>query len=197
MKRTRIGVGKDIVEGPPKTDDARRTLRLSPAHFEVLDAQRTRQEFHRRVFGEAWVDTDLVFTDDHGHGLKPDAVSQRFIKLVELAKVRRIRFHDLRHTHASIAISSGEHIKAVSARLGHSDIGFTLRQYTHLMPEHQGLPADGVIASLFPSEPACDQTCDQEESGKQGAPPERGSDLLFDGGGGSISPLAATLELPR
>ena len=85
-------------------------------------------------------------------------VSRRFIKLVELAKVRRIRFHDLRLTHASIAITSGEHIKAVSARPGHSDIGFTLRQYTHLMPEHQGLPADGVIASLFGSEPAYDQS---------------------------------------
>ena len=186
VKRTGIGVGKEIVEGPPKTDNARRTLRLSPAHLEVLDAQRARQQFHRRLFGEAWVDTDLVFTDDHGRGLRPDAVSQRFIKLVELAEVRRIRFHDLRHTHASIAISSGEHIKAVSARLGHSDIGFTLRQYTHLMPEHQGLPADGVIASLFGSAPACDQTCDQSDRETQGAPPERGSDLRFDGGGGRI-----------
>jgi hypothetical protein len=73
-----------------------------------------------------------------------------------------------------------------TVRLGHSDIGFTLRQYTHLMPEHHRLPAAGVVAALFPADTSCDQTCDHDEPETQGAPPERGSDLRFDGGGGGI-----------
>jgi hypothetical protein len=68
-----------------------------------------------------------------------------------------------------------EHIKAVSSRLGHNDIGFTLRQYTHLMPENQGLPADGVVAALDGPQISCDQTRDHDGPIMQAAPSEKGA----------------------
>jgi integrase len=175
IANTRTNVDGKAIEGPPKTARSRRSLKLSAAHVQVLISVAQRQDHLRTLFGENYVDSGLVFTDDHGRPLEPDSVSKRFQKAVEKAGFTVIRFHDLRHTHASIAINGGEHIKAVSARLGHADIGFTLRQYTHLMPEHQGLPADGVADALFGTEDSCDQTCDQSEVGMQKAPSGKGA----------------------
>ena len=175
IANTRTNVDGKAIEGPPKTARSRRSLKLSAAHVQVLNSVAQRQDQLRSLFGENYVDSGLVFTDDHGRPLEPDSVSKRFQKAVAAAGFTVIRFHDLRHTHASIAINGGEHIKAVSARLGHADIGFTLRQYTHLMPEHQGLPADGVADALFGAQDSCDQTCDQSVEGMQKAPSGKGA----------------------
>lgn len=175
IAHTRISVHNKVVSGPPKTDRSRRTLRLSAPHIETLTAVRARQDGDAILFGEYWEDSGFIFTDDHGKPIHPDAITRRFKRLIAKGGFSRIRFHDLRHTHASIAIHSGEHIKAVSSRLGHNDIGFTLRQYTHLMPENQGLPADGVVAALDGPGISCDQTRDHNGPTMQAAPSEKGA----------------------
>ncbi|MEX1217345.1 MAG: hypothetical protein WEA11_02355 [Acidimicrobiales bacterium] len=82
---------------------------------------------------------------------------------------------DLESQTLSIAIHSGEHIKAVSSRLEHNDIGFTLRQYTHLMPENQGHPAGGIVAALDGPGISCGQTGDHDRPIMQAAPSEKGA----------------------
>ena len=174
IAHTRITVHNKVVSGPPKTDRSRRTLKLSAAHIDTLAAVRARQDGDALLFGKNYEDSGFIFTNDHGTPLHPDAITKRFQKAIARGGFTPIRFHDLRHTHASIAINTGEHIKAVSARLGHNDIGFTLRQYTHLMPENHGLPADGVVAALVGAETSCDQIGDHTDPTQQQTPSREG-----------------------
>ena len=69
--------------------------------------------------------------------LPPQTIRNNFDKYTELAKVKRIRIHDFRHSHASYLISKGYDIVTVSRRLGHANIEMTLNTYSHLMPNRQ------------------------------------------------------------
>lgn len=69
----------------------------------------------------------------------------------EAVRVARIRFHDLRHTHATLALQAGVHPKVVQERLGHSDISITLQTYSHVLPGMQEEAAEQVAALVFRS----------------------------------------------
>ncbi len=79
--------------------------------------------------------------------MHPDSFSQTFERLSTSSGLPRIRLHDLRHSHASIALSAGAAVKVVSERLGHQDPAFTLKQYVHVIPGMQA-EAAAVIARL-------------------------------------------------
>lgn len=68
------------------------------------------------------------------------------------AKLARIRFHDLRHTHATLALQAGVHPKVVQERLGHSDISITLQTYSHVLPGMQAAAASLVASLVFATE---------------------------------------------
>lgn len=76
----------------------------------------------------------LVFTRTDGKPLHPHTVSQAFERAQRRLDVSPIRFHDLRHTHATLLLGSGVHPKVVQERLGHSQIGVTLNTYSHVLP---------------------------------------------------------------
>jgi integrase len=118
------GKGYQIKFEPPKTKQSRRTISL-PSF--VLRELRKHQQEQGRVFG-------LVNTNPDGQPIPPRAFSQRFETVVRRAGVPHIRFHDLRHGHASQLLKEGVAAKLVSSRLGHSKVGITLDIYTHLMP---------------------------------------------------------------
>jgi len=75
-------------------------------------------------------------------------VTQEFLKLISGSKLPRVRFHDLRHTHATILLSRGVHPKIVSERLGHSTVGITLDTYSHVLPGMQEKAAKEIDAAL-------------------------------------------------
>jgi integrase len=79
----------------------------------------------------------LVFTRDDGEPLRPHAASQAFGRAQRSVDVTRIRFHDLRHTHASLLLRDRVPIKVVSERLGHSNPAFTMSVYQHVLPGMQ------------------------------------------------------------
>ncbi|GGN34641.1 tyrosine-type recombinase/integrase [Deinococcus daejeonensis] len=116
----------------PKSKASRRTIVLSKGTVEKLREQRARQEAWRRDAAEAWTEQGFVFTTVTGGLVWPSALAKAYVSLVAEAKVPSIRFHDMRHTAASLMISMGIPPKTVSERLGHSDVAFTLRTYTHL-----------------------------------------------------------------
>jgi integrase len=72
-----------------------------------------------------------------GGVLKRDAFRQKFYKIIDNAAVKKIKFHDLRHTHATLLLKQGVHPKIVSERLGHTDISITLNVYLHILPSMQ------------------------------------------------------------
>ncbi len=97
-------------------------------------------------------DHDLLFRFRTGSPLSPIEVSRRFVLAVEAAGLRRIRLHDLRHTHATLALQAGVHPKIVSERLGHATVSFTLDVYSHAIP-HLQREAAREIANLILGDP--------------------------------------------
>jgi integrase len=85
-----------------------------------------------------WKDNGLVFTTSTGTPMDGDNLVKRSFKpLVERAKLPRIRFHDLRHTFATLLLSRGTHPKVVQEMLGHADISQTMDTYSHVLPDMQ------------------------------------------------------------
>ena len=75
---------------------------------------------------------------ENGEPIHPQSFSQAFERLLKGAGLRRIRLHDLRHTHATIVVKAGVPVKVISERLGHESPAFTLKQYAHVDPGHAG-----------------------------------------------------------
>lgn len=120
-----------------KTPNSRRTIPLSPGTMQELEAHRRRQQAEWEMIGESWKPEGFVFTDVLGRPVEPRTLYGWYRQLVEEAGVPRIRFHDLRHTAASLMIHNGINAKTVSDRLGHADVAFTLRVYAHLYDEQR------------------------------------------------------------
>ena len=129
LVKTRHG---GVVVGAPKTRAGVRPLWFDEYTAQVLAEHRQRQEAERAAWGEAWVDTGLVFTREDGSPLNPDHVSRRFRTLAKRAGVPVIRFHDLRHTSISLGLERGVDIKVMSERVGHSSSWFTADTYAHV-----------------------------------------------------------------
>lgn len=97
--------------------------------------------------GPAYVQSGLVFTREDGTGVHADHVQQRFERLVRAADAPTIRFHDLRHTHASLLLAAGTPVLDVSKRIGHASAAMTLNVYGHVVPG-QGQKAATTFANL-------------------------------------------------
>lgn len=83
-----------------------------------------------------------MFCNPTGRYLNPQSLTQLFDRIVRNSDLPRIRFHDLRHTHASLLVASGEAIKVVSERFGHAHPAFTIHTYQHLLPGMSAAAAD-------------------------------------------------------
>jgi integrase len=133
----------------PKTAKSRRMIHLSQRAIDALRTHRDRQTFQRHQVGAEWRDLDLVFPGPFGGPADPSWSRQVFYAALETAGMPRVRFHDLRHTAATLALMQGVHPKVVSDMLGHSTVGLTLDTYSHLLPAmHQQAAAamDAILA---------------------------------------------------
>ena len=134
IRQQLLDTGTELAFGPPKTRSGERSVPLDHATTSVLRALFEQQGVHRAAWAAAWVDSGLVFTCGDGSRMRPDVVTHQFKRLVASTGVRDIRFHDLRHTSASLALTAGVAMKTVSERLGHSSTTITADLYTHVAP---------------------------------------------------------------
>lgn len=144
----------ELVLQTPKTAGSKRTIVLSAGTLSKLQEHRKRQEAEQSAAAEAWQaqpGSGFVFASEIGTPTDPRNFYRWFAQVLEEAQVPRIRFHDLRHTAASLMIRRGIPPKTVSERLGHADVGFTLRTYTHLYDE-QREEAAFDISDFFPKD---------------------------------------------
>lgn len=133
----------------PKSAKSRRQVMLTEGALAALRRHRIRQNEERLWMGAAWEDHDLVFANEIGKPLDAGNVLRRsFWPLLKAAGLPRIRFHDLRHTAATLLLSQGIHVKIVSEMLGHSQISITLDLYSHVTPTMQREAAAAMDALI-------------------------------------------------
>jgi len=114
-----------------------RSVALSPTIVEELRAHRMKQAEELLRLGVRATDDTFVYTREDGEPMQPRSLSRAWILAVARIDLPRIRFHDLRHAHATHLLASGVHPKVASERLGHSQIGITLDLYSHVLPGMQ------------------------------------------------------------
>ncbi len=129
--------GYGCVEGEPKTARSKRNIVLPQFVIETLRRHRVSQLERRLAVGSAWIDRDLVFPDDTGDFVISKTLLRRFHRLLAEIGLPRIRFHDLRHSAATLLLSMGVPAKVVQELLGHSTIGITMDVYSHVLPSMQ------------------------------------------------------------
>lgn len=129
--------GQGYKEFEPKTPKGRRLLTLPQFILEMLKEHRTHQEEAQRVAGATWQNHGLVFCNKYGSYLRPDRVRKQFQKLLADAGLPYMRFHDLRHSAATILMAMGVPPKVVQEVLGHANISITLGIYSHVLPGMQ------------------------------------------------------------
>jgi integrase len=96
-----------------------------------------RQAEGRQAAGLRWEDHDLVFCNGYGKFISPPKLRENFAKLLRDSGLPRMRFHDLRHSSATLLLAMGIHAKVVQELLGHSNITITLNVYSHVLPSMQ------------------------------------------------------------
>jgi integrase len=135
---------------PPKTPRSRRQIHTTESVVAVLKRHRQRQLAERLLAGSAWCDNDLVFSDTCGQPIHAsNFIRCDFYPLLERAGLPKVRFHDLRHSAASLLLAQGVHPKIVSDLLGHSTIAITIDLYSHTtegMHREAALALESVLA---------------------------------------------------
>ena len=140
--------GRGKFKSAPKSRHGFRTLRIPARLVEALARLRDEQE-KQRADADEWHDLDLVFCRPDGLPWHPDYVTSAVRKLIEASGLPRIRpLQDLRHTHATLLLVGGEHLKVVQERLGHHSYSFTSDTYQHVTPGMDDAAAarfDGMV----------------------------------------------------
>jgi integrase len=130
-----LEIGGELRICEPKSARGRRAIALDPETVAVLRAHHKLQIEERLRWGAAWVDSGFVFVSEAGEPLAPWRITKAFESLRSSAGLPHIPLHGLRHTYASVALSSGINPRIVSGRLGHSTVAFTLDVYSHVLPQ--------------------------------------------------------------
>ena len=126
--------GKLIIRDKTKTKSSKRTLPLEPIVKSFLLELKEKQEKNKELCGNSYNQDYLEYicVDDGGNIIRPDYVTETFLKLLKKKNLKIIRFHDLRHTCASILLKNGANMKEIQAWLGHSNYNTTANLYAHL-----------------------------------------------------------------
>jgi integrase len=135
INKTLYKLEKHYVVNEPKTTHSVRTIYIDEDIERVLKKQRVKQNLEKLKNGRVYQDNNLVFAQEDGGFVYPAGVNALFNRFIRQLGIKKIRFHDLRHTHATILLQMGVNPKIVSERLGHSSIQTTLDVYSHVTKE--------------------------------------------------------------
>jgi integrase len=138
----RFGGETHLVE--PKTARSRRSLALPASIARALREHRDRQLEERSAAGDKWTETGLVFTTPTGRPIDATRISKDFHRHLNRAGLAQRRFHDLRHSCATLLLVQGVSPRVVMEILGHSQISLTMNTYTHVVPELRRQAADRI-----------------------------------------------------
>jgi integrase len=129
---------------PPKTKRSRRTISLPAAAVDQIRAHKLRQLEERLLAGARWRESGFVFTTTIGTPLSGPEVTKAFQRRLATAGLPRLRFHDLRHSCATLLLVQGVPARVVMEILGHSSIALTMNTYSHVLPELKREAAEAI-----------------------------------------------------
>ncbi|MGN7471997.1 site-specific integrase [Brevibacillus sp. SAFN-007a] len=133
-----------LYENKPKTPKSKREITIPEVVVNQLKNHYHNQLKTQEMMGSGYSNNDLVVSTLKGTPVEPRNLLRNFKQMIKKSGVRNIRFHDLRHTHASLLLAEGENIVVVADRLGHSKPGVTLNIYTHIIPGKQAEAAERI-----------------------------------------------------
>lgn len=142
IRQTLAGYGKEFKSGA-KTISGVRTVSISDNLVNILKKEE-KKYLNLKEQSDSWYDYDLVIYANNGNRIFPGNLTRQFKKDIIDSEVSDIRFHDMRHTHATLLIQKNINVKIISERLGHSNISITLDTYSHVLPSMQQEVADHI-----------------------------------------------------
>ena len=129
---------------PVKTARSERSVKMPQTLVATLRQVELKQKADKLRLGKLYADKDFVFAWDNGEPVDPDYLNRKFRGLLKESNLKPLRFHDLRHTHATLLLLEHVAVKVVSERLGHSSTNITQDIYSHVLPEMQQEAADAI-----------------------------------------------------
>lgn len=142
-------VNRKLIFHEPKTEKSNRVIVVSDSIIKELEIQHEKQEESKSIMGQAYKDSDLVNCYDDGKPNNPSNFTHRFAKLLKRYELPHIRFHDLRHTNATLMLKQNIPAKVASERLGHSTVSITLDLYSHILRDMQEEAAKKIDKLIF------------------------------------------------
>lgn len=137
----------------PKTDHSKRVISLPQFVVLELDEHRQTQAATKKAMGSLYQDNDLVCPRWNGRPFRPTKLSENFGEILKKLGLPQVRFHDLRHGHATMLGKAGAPMKVIQERLGHATIAMTGDIYQHVFPDMQEHAANQVESILAPKRP--------------------------------------------
>jgi integrase len=144
IETTRVVVDGKVIESDGKTENAQRVLALDPFTLAALTVHVGTLDLERAEFGPDYEDSGLLFCWENGKPPHPDTITRRFKRLAASAGLPEIDLHDVRHSYATAGRDAKIDWKALSARIGHADVAFTMKQYVQT-----DLAADRQVANTL------------------------------------------------
>lgn len=138
-----------VEKNDTKTEESRRVYPMTPQIEKIFLEEKLREELNRKTFGDRYIKNDYVFKWDNGKMYDPNYLTRKFRRILQKNDLPVIRFHDLRHSCASILLESGHNLKDVQQWLGHADIQTTGNIYGHLTNDHLKTVGDDMCKELF------------------------------------------------
>ena len=138
-----------LIMSEPKTAKSKRTIPIAEEVIDMLKQHKAKQNQNKLIAGSAYNDTGLVFSSELGNPIDPRNFTEQFERMLEQAGLRRVRFHDMRHSHATMLLMQNVQPKIIQERLGHSTIAMTMDTYSHLLPGMQEEATEKVRQALI------------------------------------------------
>ncbi len=139
---------KGIITKEPKTRSSLRVIDLSDTAIILLKNYQKWQTKEKFMLGDKWVDTDRLFCQWNGKPIHPDTITGWFRDFVKRNNLPKVTIHSLRHTNATLLISSGTDIRTIAGRLGHAQTSTTVNTYSHVIQSANRVAADRLDALL-------------------------------------------------
>lgn len=132
-----------------KTKAGKRMIKIGEETIQELLKHKRKQEKDISLAGDMYNNQDLIACTSIGTRINPSNLRRSFFRQIKNANMKKIRFHDLRHSHATICLTLNMHPKIVQERLGHSNVKITLDTYSHVLPNLQSEAVDKISKAIF------------------------------------------------